>query len=235
MTDKALHNKKEEKYFFTANIFDEAEVEEELPAAPVFSEQELETARRTSLLEGKQAALQEMENSISKRIGLILEKISQDMAILFNAEKSREETYEKETINLCLQVFAKVFPLYNEKYGFEELKNALMTILKKQEGQKSIAIAVAPEFVDGINEYLSKLYSLETGVKFTVKGDPSLSSGACKLAWEDGGAVRNPEAMADEIKSMMEQMLAGAATKGHDSKRPAAKDKAGTMEKPDEQ
>src|SRR5262249_32180574 len=130
MTDKATHEKNK-KYFFNNNIFDEDHVEE--PPAPVFSEQELEAAKLKSIVEGKQQGLQEAESSQLKHTAQILDKIQKQLAELSAAESLREKIFEQESMQLCLSIFEKLFPLYNELAGFEELKHALTEILKKQE------------------------------------------------------------------------------------------------------
>ena len=152
-----------------------------------------------------------------------------DLKNFFAAELERERLYEQDSIKLCLQVFEKLFPVYNEKCGFEEMKAAMETILKRQEGQQKIVIHVAPDIAVRIEEHLQTLKKDENGPSLMVKPDPAMPPGACKLAWEDGGAARNPEILAGEIKSMIEQALAGSVSKGHDG---ITATQTATVEKP---
>ena len=233
MRNDTLNSKKEEKYFFTANIFDEEiiveEPEEIIPPPPVFSEAELETARLKALQQGKQQGVHETEQSILRNVSQTLDAIAADLKNFFAAELERERLYEQDSIKLCLQVFEKLFPVYNEKCGFEEMKAAMETILKRQEGQQKIVIHVAPDIAVRIEEHLQTLKKDENGPSLMVKPDPAMPPGACKLAWEDGGAARNPEILAGEIKSMIEQALAGSVSKGHDG---ITATQTATVEKP---
>src|SRR5688572_2154193 len=108
MNNKATFGK-DQKYFFTENIFDEDHVEETPP--PSFSEQELAEARQKSAVEGKQQGLKEAENSQLKQTLVVLEKIQKQLAELSAAESLREKIFEKETLELCLAIFERLFPL----------------------------------------------------------------------------------------------------------------------------
>ncbi len=212
MTGKAIHGK--EKYFFTENIFDEGYVEEALP--PTFNEQELEAAKQKSIAEGRQLGLKEAEGSQLKVTSQILAQIQKQLVEMSAAEGLREKLFEQEVLKLSLAIFERLFPLYNQHAGFEELKETLSAIMKKQEGQSHIAVVVTPDVVSSIEAHLNKLKESGFELKFTVKGDETLPPGTCRLAWNDGGAIRNPQMLADEIRTSIEQVLAKKASKGHD-------------------
>ncbi len=223
MTEELLSNKKEEKYFFNVNIFDEDHVEEEepeedlAPPPPMFSEEELAAAKQKAFEEGKQQGIDETKKSRSELIAKTLEKISQETSILSQEEGRREQIYEKEAVKLTLEIFNKLFPLYQERFGFEELKETMTNILKKQQGHKEIAVYVEPDAVEGTEKLLSELSSRGVDVIFQVSADEALSNGACRMSWKDGGAITDPENLAHEIRATIEQVLAGSGAKGHDN------------------
>lgn len=213
--DSNPYQGKYQKYFFTENIFDDDHIEE--PPPPSFSEQELEAAKKKSFTEGRTQGLKEAEASLLKQSNQILEKIQKQLVELSAAEGLREKVFEQETLKLCLAVFEKLFPLYYAHTGFEELRAAITEIVKKQEGQSHIAITIAPDITEAIEAQLNSLRDAGYELKFSVKGDDSLSPGACRLAWSDGGAILNPEMIADEIRTSIQQVLAKKGSKGHDS------------------
>jgi flagellar assembly protein FliH len=211
-----------QKYYFTANIFDEDHVEEpEIPPPPVFSEAELEAARLKSLQEGKQAGLKEAEHSQLKQVGSVMDRIARDMAVLFEAEAAREALFRAESVRLCLSIFEKLFPVFQAKYGFDEMKAALDSVLQKQEAQSQIVISVSPEIAEETQKHLTDLQARGLRGTHSVRADDSLPLGACKLAWENGGAFKSMETLAEEIKLIMEQALAGNGPTGHDKREPA--------------
>ncbi len=216
MNNNALHSK-DKKYFFTENIFDDDYVEEAPP--PTFSGQELESTRQKALAEGRQLGLKESETSQLKQTQQILDKIQKQLAQLGASESLREKIFEKETLELCLAIFEKLFPLYNEHAGFEELKQSLAAIMQKQEGQNHVVVTVTPDVSAAIETHLNSLKNSGFDLKFTVKGDESLAPGSCRLAWNSGGAILNPQAVADEIRASIQQVLAKKGSKGHDGSK----------------
>ncbi len=204
------------KFFFDINIFDEKEEPVE-PPPPMFTEAELEAVRKKAFAEGHAQATHEQQDSRGQHTARLLEKISQDTSVLFAAESTREKTYEYESVRLCLAAFQKAFPLYVEKFGIEDLKRTLESILQRQEGQKQINIHVAPDAVEAIQQHVGKLKASGLDLHFSVQGDEALAAGGSRLSWSDGGAVRNPDALANEIENALKDLLAGAASKVHDS------------------
>jgi flagellar biosynthesis/type III secretory pathway protein FliH len=205
-----------QKFFFDLNIFDEKEEPDE-PPPPMFTEAELETVRQKAFAEGQAQAAKEQMESREQHISKVLDKIAQDTSILFAAESTREKTYEYESVRLCLAAFQKAFPLYIEKFGVEDLKRSLESILQRQEGQKQIIIHVAPDDVEGIQQHVARLKARGLDLHFSVQGDPALPVGGSRLSWSDGGAVRNPDILAKEIEYALKELLAGAVPKVHDS------------------
>lgn len=235
MTQKSLQDK-EKKFLFNMHNFDddfeEEAPEEEVPPPPVFSEQELEGAKKQAYAQGKKEGISETEQSETRQIGRTLEHLSSRVQTLFESESQRERTFEKEVIALTLEIFQKLFPIYNENAGFAELAQCISETLKKQEGQKNILIQVCPAELEGIKQHLSQMKFLGRDYGFSVEGEESLSPGACKISWADGGALRDLQAVSGEIQSLMQQILAGRAAKGHD--RQSDITSAAVTEKPDE-
>jgi flagellar biosynthesis/type III secretory pathway protein FliH len=211
--DKTIQGK-HTKYFFNQNIFDENHVEEPLP--PAFSEKELEAAKLKAVAEGKNQGLKEAENSQLKLTAQILDKIQKQLAQLAAAEALREQMFEREILQVCLAVFERLFPVYNERAGFEELKTSITEIIKQQEGQNHVVVSVTPDVVAAIETHLNGMKDSGLDIKFAVRGDETLAPGACRLAWNDGGALRDPQRLADEIRTSLEQVLAKNGPKGHD-------------------
>jgi flagellar assembly protein FliH len=212
MTGKAVHSG--QKYFFSENIFDDGHTDE--PPPPSFSEQQLADAQKKSSAEGRQQGLKEAEESQLKLTAQVLEQIRKQLVTLTAAEAQREKLFEQETLALCLSIFERLFPVYSKATGFEELKQSISDIIKQQEGQNQVAVMVTPDVVGAIETHLNSLKESGFEIKFTVKGDETLAPGACRLAWSEGGALRNPQMLADEIRTSIEQVLAKKGLKGHD-------------------
>lgn len=208
--------KAEEKFFFDMNFFEgdeltskKTEEEEEEPPAPTFSEEELDSAKATSFQEGKAEGLREAAESREQFIAAIMERISQSTSVLFEAEIEREKRFEQESVQLSLKIFQQIFPYYQEKYGFDELKQAMSDTISQQEGQSAIIVEVHSDYVTDIDSFLQESASQISAspCSFEVQGQDSFSKDQFKLSWKDGGAVRDIDTLATKIHDIVQNVL----------------------------
>jgi hypothetical protein len=208
------------KFSFDVNIFDDGEdgmAEDQPPPPPVYDEADLEQAKKAAFQSGFEQAHQEAKDSNAAHISKVLDQIAQSMSTLFEHEARRDTIYEQEAVRLALKIFEKMFPDFEAQFGFETMKNHIGTVLKSYEGTKTIQIAIHPELSANIDKFLQKIAEKNPKTRFEVTEDDSLALHACKLRWADGGAVRDPDALAEEIHKLIQQTLAGEPTTGHDS------------------
>ncbi|MCC7305712.1 MAG: hypothetical protein IT558_05575 [Alphaproteobacteria bacterium] len=209
-----------QKFLFDKNIFDEehlARLEaEKNPPPPTFTEAEMEAARQEAFARGKREALEQSTKSREHLVAQVLEKMARDLGLLFQSESRREKMFETEAVQLCLAAVRKIFPRFHARLGHEELKARLESVLRRQEGHAHIDVHVTPDIVGEIETHLKHMKSAGIGLNFTVKGDETLSPGAFRLAWADGGALRSAERLAGDIETALEELLAQGGAKVHD-------------------
>ncbi|MFP4312682.1 MAG: hypothetical protein ACLFR0_00020 [Alphaproteobacteria bacterium] len=218
--------KDSEKFLFNQHIFDEPEIEEdehEEPPPPTYSQEELETAKeetyRRAYEQGKKDGLKESAASREQMVAQVLQKIGEDATALFVAETAREKIFEEESVKLALTIFQKLFPEQKTLHGFEELSACLTRILKKQENQSEIRIEAHPDTVEGVQNHIGTLsLPAQSQQRFDIIGNDSLDALAIKIYWKDGGAVKDISAIAEEIRTILHDTLAGTDGKRHDSR-----------------
>ena len=207
-----------EKFLFNQHIFDEPEENEpeiiEEPPAPTFSEEELEEARRSTYEQayqkGREEALAESKASRGEMIARVLQKISNDTGLLFAAEHERDALFESEVIRVALSIFEKLYPVFMETQGSEQLRRVIADILKTQEEQSEIIVETCPDSAEGVEAFLSKMtLSGNAQTRISVIANPDLSQESCQLRWKDGGAVRDGSKLAEQIRAIMVDMLGG--------------------------
>ncbi len=208
-------SKKEEKYFFTQNIFDDGHNE---VVAPTYTAKDIEDARRKGANEGRDQATREQEESRARRLEQTMEDIRAQLAQLLSAEQDRQDHYEEETLALLLLCMRKLFPTIDKAIGLEELKSFIAQTIKNQEGNPHLAVHVSPEIANEIKDYINTLKLENSDIDCTVTADEKLSASSCAVLWENGGALRNPEKLATEIEAAVQDILAGRVAKGHDEK-----------------
>ena len=214
----------DKKFYFHMNNFDDEVIEEEVieeedlpPPPPMFTEAQLEAAKKAAFAEGHAQGKKEAEESRAQALSMVLQQLGVDAKTLFEAESAREATYEREAVELCKVIFEQTFPITHEKHGFEELTDQLKAVVSAQHGQSAIEIRVSDDYAQGVEAFMEKLKSQDSDLNFSVTNDESLSSGSFKLGWKDGGAIYNAEAIAQKVLGKLDETLAGGDTTSHDS------------------
>lgn len=224
----------EKKFFFNMHNFDdevmdgdlledeitkeEEEVEDLPPPPPLFTERELEAAKKLAFNEGHKMGVQDTEAAREATLNDIMQRLSNDVGILFSNEIAREKAYERDVLKLVHAIFERVFPALYERHGFEALTAHLESILQDQQGQKHIAIRIAPDYAQDITAFMDKLLERNPSLNFSVKSDETLQGECFSLDWDDGGAIYDSPALADRILANLDEILASEAVPSHNEK-----------------
>lgn len=215
--------KPEKKFFFNTHIFDKNGVDlvalaakNAAPPPPVYTEQDLENARKLAFAEGKSAAEKAYAISHENRVALLLESLKNHIGDFFEDEAYRESLYEQEVLHLTSSIFEILFPVYKNTIGFEELKTAIQKTVEAHNGKNIIRITVHNEMLEGIRSFAQTLTQNAPELRLSVAADDTLDVMAYRMNWDYGGALRDTQAMALEIQHLMQESLAANAAKGHD-------------------
>ena len=202
------------KFMFDVNDFDEKDAPEvpdepPPPPPPTFSEAELERARCDSLAKGREEAAAEAEASRERRVADLLQTISREFSTLFAAEDLRNAQYEAESVRLTLATLQRLFPAMNQKYGLSEIQRVIQEVLESQREQATIKIEVEPDYVETIRDHVKRvLKQANISGNCEVTGNQALGPGDCRMSWENGGALRESTAVAEDIERHMQVILA---------------------------
>lgn len=207
------------KYFFDLNNFDSnaiPEPEEDLPPPPpVFSEEELAGAQKISFEEGRIAGHQEEKQSREQYIATQISELNTQILSLILAEQIREKKFEQEVVYLCHALLEKVFPALTARQGTEEIESILARVIAKQP-LSQIHIEVPTDDVKEVQKHLSALKDIEPD-RLHIIGASDLTKGSCRMKWQDGGAIRDYEALATAVFAELDGVLAPPPQKGQNS------------------
>lgn len=212
---------KVKKYYFDFNIFDEdhiEDVEPQVPPPPSFTTEEVDAARQESFERGKQEGLLESKASREQYVASVLDSIAQSVPKLFKAESLREKTYEREALALALEAFSTLFPWLDSRYGLDETRATIVTVLEDTEGKSSLVVEVHPDALEGIEAHIDSIRGRLGAATVEVRSLEGCGRGDCRIFWKDGGAVRDATSLAAKIKNIMEERLAGASGKVHNDR-----------------
>ncbi|MFK7840547.1 MAG: hypothetical protein AB8B83_09505 [Bdellovibrionales bacterium] len=216
---------KEEKFFFHINNFDADVIDEPLledvedltPPPPVFSESELEAAKKQAFQDGHAAGQKEAEESRAQDLANIMKRLTLDLQTLLVSEKAREDVYEREAVALSRTVFEKGFPHFQDAHGFDELSQKMANVLQTMREQSHIDIRVSSDYAKDVSELIEQLKSNDSSLRCDVQEDDTLNLGAFKIEWQDGGALFDHQNTAQAILSNLDDILASKGVPSHNS------------------
>lgn len=206
---------KMEKFFFDKNIFDEEDIEEEIveePPAPTFSEDELEQARKeaadTAYELGMKKGIEDTLNSIEQQTANTLDSVIHQIHPLLEEEAVREKRFEEEVIRLVLIVFTKLFPHLIEAHSQDEISLLVHEALTSQDAQTHIEISVYPSLKEHIVRHVAEVEkTIGTVERCKVIENENISIGSCQIRWQDGGALKNMNIIAEQIITHLQKLL----------------------------
>ena len=216
---------KGQPFFFDSNIFDDDHQlsEEEIAAQPEFTQDQMAQAQKAAFEEGKKVGFKESEDGITSKMLGILQRIGQDISVLFSAEDKRNKIYEEEALHLTVKLFTKAFPSYMKKYGHEELKAIIIAALSDNMTPEKISISLNKDLHEALSVFLKTQEDI-LNKQISLKTDNELSDNDCRIGWPGGGVICNRDATIEKIFDILNQSLAERGISLHDSNEPPNND-----------
>ncbi len=207
-----------EKFLFDKNMFDDdplVGMEEEEIALPEFTKDQLEAEKSKAFAQGVKAGIKESEAGLTKATLSLLQKIERDMGILFAAEHDRANEHESEAVHLSLSIISKLFPLYSQENGNEELKNAIKTALSTHNAPSQVQIEMHSDILEKVKDNINDIGS-DLNKKITMIPNSKLSKSECNISWPNGGIICNRDEIAEKTLQIIKEALADRGISVHD-------------------
>ena len=182
---------------------------ESKPEAPTFSEEDLEAARQEGFLAGKEKGVQEALNGVENTTCQILDKIAMGISRVAQDQNAFNEKTENDTLELAISICRKLFPALSEEGKLSEVSAMTKSMITQIIVQPKITIFTNADIVIALKEKIDPFLAKSgyEGVA-SVLEDPSLPVSGCRIQWQDGQAVRNPEAGLKDIEQIVSASLA---------------------------
>lgn len=202
------------KFLFDLNYFDDdnvmhvAEDPNAPPPAPTFSEEELQAAKdeaqKSGYEDGQKAALESIEQQKLQT----LQSIQQSLSALFDCEEDRNQKLETHVIALTYKALTKLYPIFMESAGTQEVRALLSHQLQELRKSPAIDITLPPQLAAKVEDDINALKErLAAQGSWTIMEDDSLSAGACQITWEHGGLEWQPDMIYNAIQAVFQPHL----------------------------
>jgi flagellar biosynthesis/type III secretory pathway protein FliH len=161
------------------------------PPAPTFSEEELQAARQSGFMEGRNAGLVEAQASLERRIADALDQVSRALAELSGDQSQAIHETMQNALEVTHAVLRKIVPDYVRRHGSDEVQSLVRQVVETLIDEPRIVIRVASDMVEPLRpriEAAGKACSFEG--QLVLFGDASLGESDCRLEWSSGAAER---------------------------------------------
>lgn len=207
-------------FMFDGNVFDKDAVKqkqaEPKPPEPKYTDHDLNLEREKAYAEGRKAGITEAQNGHTQEILKLVQKIDRQIPLLFAAEDDRCNRYEVEAVHLTYRILEKLFPIYMQHHGFDELKHSIKNAIESQNNIPAITLDLHESHAHDIEPFLADL-AIYTNKQISVRANSSLARMECDLSWPDGGAILNRNKIAHKIMTILQESLAEHNINVHDN------------------
>jgi len=212
------------KYFFDLNNFDSgAKRVDDIdlpPPPPTFNMDEMEAAEQEGILKGREQAFEEARVSREQYIASQVSGLNDQIKSLLLAEQMREKRFEEEAVHLAREIFTRIFPSFSAKHSIDEVVQTIRDVIEIQDRAR-IIMEVPEADLNDIEAQIGLLLESSEG-RLILKSGAELMPGSCRLSWENGGALRNQDALVGAIVGALEDVLAPLPQKSHNTESEAA-------------
>ncbi|MBF0327030.1 MAG: flagellar assembly protein FliH [Alphaproteobacteria bacterium] len=189
-----------------------AAAEEEIadePAAPMFTEEELNMVREASFQEGREAGFAEAAEADARQIALAVTTLTERIDTVFRQQDEANDANARAAVRVAMAVLKKMLPAACEKHAFDEVARVVEDVVAHILDEPRIIVRVAAPLVEPVRE---RLEAAAEGQGFegrvVVQADPRLAVGDARVEWTDGGAERDQARLLEEIEVTVERALA---------------------------
>lgn len=212
---------KSRPFMFDGHVFDKDSAKQKKASEPKppelkYTDNDLQIEKEKAFAEGKKAGISEAQNGHTQEILKLVQKIDRNFPLLFAAEDDRNARYEVEAVHLTYRILEKLFPIYMENKGFDELKHSIKSAIDEQKNIPAVLLDINESHAQELESFLSASPTY-VNKQIVVRANSALSRMECDLSWPDGGAILNRNKIAHKIMTILQESLAERNISVHDS------------------
>ena len=193
------------------------------PVAATYSEEELSAARQEGFAAGKEEGVTESLGELENNMCQILDKIALGISGVVKDQNAFNEKTTNDALQLTLSICRKLFPVLSEEGKLSEVSSMTESMVSQILAQPKITIFVNSNIIASLKEKIDPFLT-ERGYQgiATILEDPSLPISGCRIQWQDGEALRNPEVVLQDIEQIISSSLNDQTLVANLSQEPGA-------------
>ncbi|MBV9252447.1 MAG: hypothetical protein JO227_24780 [Acetobacteraceae bacterium] len=168
---------------------------------PVFTVQELQSAKQQSWEAGYQAGYAEAAGAARTSVTDALAKIGPAVAAATQRAEAGAHQSAEAVARLLLDSIAAAFPALCARHGEGELRAIIRSLLPAIAHEPAITIRVNPADADAVAEEVSRI-DLDAGA-IRIEPAAAVAAGDIRIQWRNGRAMRNAAALWAEISDIL--------------------------------
>jgi len=170
--------------------------------APLFTLDELRTAREDAARDSREAALVESAAGAAAATSRALISIAEQFSEARAGIASMAEQSSEAIARLLLDCFATALPALSARHGAREAAAMLQRILPALHRELKITVRVNPHIVALMAREIDSL-DADLAANIRLVPTDSVVPGDVRIAWEHGAAVRNMKSLWQQIESIL--------------------------------
>lgn len=186
----------------------EAEVVEEVPPPPVFSEDDVARARAEGQQAGRDEATRDMASAMEQRVANTLDAINTQVANLFDAYAMDKDQHSRDAVAVATVIVRKLFPALNMDKAMDEIEHMIVEAMKRTSGNPTLIIRAPKDMHQEIADKAKELAALRGHEgTITVVVDETIATGDIAVEWDGGGMTRDTNFIWREVDEIIERNL----------------------------
>jgi flagellar biosynthesis/type III secretory pathway protein FliH len=191
-----------QNFFNSLPDFEQQAIEEKMrahaPVAPSFSLEDMEQARKESFDKGQEKGLQMAKDAIEQKTEILVQSMIDNIQIFEKNEIVRQADYIDNAVSIAYRATRKLLKTVLDAEKDTLIKRAIHDFMDDHTSKTALTLYVHPSMVQSVEKYTAMMSST-----MVVNGDTALQDTQCRMEWVDGTFEFKPEAMVEQILTVM--------------------------------
>ena len=207
------------KFLFQANFDDMSSNNGSIESSPIFTEEDIATARKQGFEEGMAAGRKTTEAETTNLTAHMLEAIGKDILSLNSDQSKARQSSAREAAELAVAITRKVLPEISRHGALIEIEAMVCKCLTDRFDEPRIVIRVHDSLLDSLRTCLDAT-AAKAGFagKFILLAEDGIQPMNCRVEWADGGAERDEAFLWQAIEEATKRFISQL---GQDATSPA--------------